>query len=123
MIDEYPTLTIGSLKSYFEDRKYLDFYDDFDVDGYGLNKGDCRELIDIFKALQEPPIYESPMSHDRPRMAGSESSHSRSVTSSSNKRTYDSDNVPGVYVLRLRGDATGTHLLIHYSNTLLAYLP
>ena len=78
-------------------------YEDLDAHKFGLGKHDCKQLIDIFKALPQPAVEE--ISSDdalSPLRIGISSSNG--CNSSSNKRAYESDNTPGVYVLRLRDD-------------------
>lgn len=98
---------------YYEDNKYRDLYEDLDAHKFGLSKLDCKQLIDIFKALPQPAVADSPRntyrgisSDDPPSPPRSRISSSNDYNSNSysNKRVYESDNTPGVYVLRLRDD-------------------
>ncbi len=106
LIEAHPTLTIGSLMSYYEDNKYRDLYEDLDAHKFGLSKPDCKQLIDIFKALSQPDVADSPRNTSRgiSSDALSRSTILPSNGSTTNRCPYESDNSSGVYVLRLRDD-------------------
>ncbi len=80
---------------YYEDNKYRDLYEDLDAHKFGLSKPDCKQLIDIFKALSQPAVADPPANTSSDISSDTLSPHS-------NKRVHESDNTPGVYVLRLR---------------------
>ena len=95
---------------YYEDNKHRDLYEDLDANKFGLSKLDCKQLIDIFKALPQPVIVDSPPRNTSRGISSDDAlsppririSSSNVYNSNSNRRAYESDNTPGVYVLRLR---------------------